>query len=394
MNAPSSITTGAAWSGSSTPPMPTPPARCTPAPICAHEPTVAQVSTIVSASDPRPDVHVARHQHDAPGQERPVPRRRRRHHAHTQSLVPVLEGQLVVVLERPGLAHLEAADPEVEQHGLLHPRVHQPARPVGLRHTDLAPIQHADRRLDGLVVEAGPPDRGSGRPSSTRRARDSSATPITRAPRSRPRRGARPRARTRCSVGTIAMRTYPSPSGRRRIRERRSPRRGRSGRAPSRATVGRRAPRSTGRRSRRCRRCAHHGRANSSRKTRRFSAYRARLSSTWVSSFHAAIEARCTNSWGVTPTLGRSALRAPIRPGSPAANALRYPVIDDRLLSVLIARTLVRSPTCSADTGGGPSNQSSLYASSEASNTSWWRHRSAAWRRKSSDATAPVGLFG
>jgi hypothetical protein len=35
--------------GSSTPPIPTPPDRCTLAPICAHEPTVAQVSTIVLA---------------------------------------------------------------------------------------------------------------------------------------------------------------------------------------------------------------------------------------------------------------------------------------------------------------------------------------------------------
>ena len=47
MKAPSSMITGAACGGSSTPPMPTPPARWTSAPICAHEPTVAQVSTIV-----------------------------------------------------------------------------------------------------------------------------------------------------------------------------------------------------------------------------------------------------------------------------------------------------------------------------------------------------------
>ena len=47
MNAPSSTITGAAWGGSSTPPIPTPPARWTSAPICAHEPTVAHVSTIV-----------------------------------------------------------------------------------------------------------------------------------------------------------------------------------------------------------------------------------------------------------------------------------------------------------------------------------------------------------
>ena len=39
--------TGVAFGGSSTPPIPTPPARWTSAPIWAHEPTVAQVSTIV-----------------------------------------------------------------------------------------------------------------------------------------------------------------------------------------------------------------------------------------------------------------------------------------------------------------------------------------------------------
>src|SRR5689334_24057202 len=46
-NTPSSTITGRAFTGSSTPPIPTPPARCTSAPIWAHEPTVAQVSTIV-----------------------------------------------------------------------------------------------------------------------------------------------------------------------------------------------------------------------------------------------------------------------------------------------------------------------------------------------------------
>ena len=47
MKAPSSTMTGAAWSGSSTPPMPTPPLRWTSAPIWAQDPTVAQVSTMV-----------------------------------------------------------------------------------------------------------------------------------------------------------------------------------------------------------------------------------------------------------------------------------------------------------------------------------------------------------
>ena len=43
----SSMMTGAACTGSSTPPMPTPPDRWTCLPIWAQEPTVAHVSTIV-----------------------------------------------------------------------------------------------------------------------------------------------------------------------------------------------------------------------------------------------------------------------------------------------------------------------------------------------------------
>ena len=43
----SSMMVGLACSGSSTPPMPTPPERWTCLPIWAQEPTVAQVSTIV-----------------------------------------------------------------------------------------------------------------------------------------------------------------------------------------------------------------------------------------------------------------------------------------------------------------------------------------------------------
>src|ERR1051325_11408025 len=47
---PSSIITGLACKGSSTPPMPTPPLRCTLLPIWAQLPTVAQVSTMVPSS--------------------------------------------------------------------------------------------------------------------------------------------------------------------------------------------------------------------------------------------------------------------------------------------------------------------------------------------------------
>src|SRR6202000_3475820 len=46
----SSPPTGAAFAGATPPPIPTPPDRCTFLPIWAHEPTVAQVSTIVPES--------------------------------------------------------------------------------------------------------------------------------------------------------------------------------------------------------------------------------------------------------------------------------------------------------------------------------------------------------
>ena len=47
MKAPSSMITGRAPAGSSTPPKPTPPDKCTSRPTCAQEPTVAQVSIMV-----------------------------------------------------------------------------------------------------------------------------------------------------------------------------------------------------------------------------------------------------------------------------------------------------------------------------------------------------------
>jgi hypothetical protein len=46
----SSMITGPAWIGSSTPPMPAPPEMWQFLPICAQEPTVAQVSTMVAES--------------------------------------------------------------------------------------------------------------------------------------------------------------------------------------------------------------------------------------------------------------------------------------------------------------------------------------------------------
>ena len=47
---PSSMIVGPACIGSKTPPMPTPPDRCTLRPICAQDPTVAQPSTMLPSS--------------------------------------------------------------------------------------------------------------------------------------------------------------------------------------------------------------------------------------------------------------------------------------------------------------------------------------------------------
>ena len=113
MKAPSSTITGRAPGGSSTPPIPTPPARWTPAPIWAPEPTVAQVSTIVFGPDPGADVHVRGHQDHPAREERPVARDGRRDDAHAELLVARLERDLVVVLERPDLARLHLLRPEV-----------------------------------------------------------------------------------------------------------------------------------------------------------------------------------------------------------------------------------------------------------------------------------------
>ena len=79
---------------------------------------------------------------------------------------------------------------------------------------------------------------------------------------------------------------------------------------------------------------------------------------------------------GGAPSAPRSAS------ASPATNPLRYPVIDERLLSVLSTTTLVRSPSCRRAPAGPSSNHSSLYASSEASSTSCAAPASAASRQE------------
>ena len=134
-------------------------------------------------------------------------------------------------------------------------------------------------------------------------------------------------------------------------------------------------------------------RPRTSRSSSRFRRYDSRARSTCASSPQATTDARWTNSCGAVPTFGRNRRRASTSSGSPATNPLRKPVIDDRFESVLNATTFVRSASCSAE-GGGSSNQSSVYASSEASTKPRSRASDASRSRNASGATAPVGLFG
>ena len=120
MNAPSSTMTGRAPGGSSTPPMPTPPARWTPAPIWAPEPTVAQVSTIVSGPTQAPMFTYDGIRITPRDEERAVARDGRRDDADAELLVAGLERDLVVVLERPDLARLHPARAEVVEDRRLH----------------------------------------------------------------------------------------------------------------------------------------------------------------------------------------------------------------------------------------------------------------------------------
>ena len=109
MNTSSSITTGFACGGSSTPPIPTPPgevhaladlrARADRRPRVDHR-AVVDVGT---------DVHVRRHEHDAVAEVAAEPRLRAGNDAHARRAVVVLQREPVDVLERPDLDRLELA---------------------------------------------------------------------------------------------------------------------------------------------------------------------------------------------------------------------------------------------------------------------------------------------
>ena len=108
-NAPSSTITGCACGGSSTPPMPTPPERCTFLPICAHEPTVAQVSIIVPSSTYAPMLTYPGIKIDAAPEKASVTSDARRHAAHAELLIVALDRKLVEVRRRMRAAPRVAA---------------------------------------------------------------------------------------------------------------------------------------------------------------------------------------------------------------------------------------------------------------------------------------------
>src|SRR3990172_9529179 len=117
MNAPSSTITGRADGGSSTPPIPTPPERCTSRPICAQEPTVAQVSTRVPDPTRAPILTY-------PGMTETMLRR-----------------DLVVELQGTGMPCLQPGHAEVEKNRPLDPLVNHPFAFDLLGDSKLTPVQ-------------------------------------------------------------------------------------------------------------------------------------------------------------------------------------------------------------------------------------------------------------
>src|SRR5207237_1585003 len=105
----------------------------------------------------------------------------RRHDAHAEPVVVALQRDLVVVDERPDFLRNQVAQAEVLEDCLLRFAVDAPVVTVGLCDADFSTVERSDQFLDALGVH--------------RTARRISA------------------ARTHSSsVGTSAMRQYPSPA--------------------------------------------------------------------------------------------------------------------------------------------------------------------------------------
>ena len=142
----------------------------------------------------------------------------------------------------PDLDRLQPAHAEEQQDRLLHPRVHAPAAAVGLRHADLArgragrspprPPRRRARRSSASKL-------ASTRARQVRWARRSRAHPRSERALVQDLHGAR---RTPRASATIAIRTYPSPSGPKNEPGATTPSALEQLERPRRATDGRRGP--------------------------------------------------------------------------------------------------------------------------------------------------------
>ncbi len=134
------------------------------APICAQQPTVTQVSTMVLAPDIGAEIDEARHQHGVAGDEGGMAHDRAGHGAKAGLAEAVLApaGEFRGDLVPPGRAAGAALDdgvvakPERQQHRLFQPLVDLPRRrPLGaldfLRHAGVAGIEHFQGFADGVA---------------------------------------------------------------------------------------------------------------------------------------------------------------------------------------------------------------------------------------------------
>ena len=167
-NASSSTTTGTAFGGSSTPPMPTPPDRWTFLPICAHGADGGPGVHHGAGVDVGPDVHERRHQHRARGHVGPPADDGAGHRADALQV----RGQRhpVVVAEVADLGADHRQEPEREQDGPLGPLVHDDLAGVRVRprHPRRAGVE---RSTAAVTISRAAASSGS---SSARRSHSSS----------------------------------------------------------------------------------------------------------------------------------------------------------------------------------------------------------------------------
>ena len=153
----SSMTTGDAFTGSSTPPICAAALRCTRSPICAHEPTSACESTIVPAPTYAPTLTYIGGMQTTPG-ARYAPRRTDEppgHDAHAVARASNARGGYVCLskngarLVAAGDMSTSCADAKAEQDAALHPRHGAPRSVVAaLRGAHLAALERVEQLVD------------------------------------------------------------------------------------------------------------------------------------------------------------------------------------------------------------------------------------------------------